>query len=407
MRVAYVMSRYPKITETFVLNEMLAMVDLGVDVTVYPLKREKPKVVQPGVARLADRVRARAFWSAGTLVAPFRVALFRPGKVAGVLDTLGRGAGRNWRLLALNFALFPLAARYALDMERAGVDHVHAHFANHPTTVALIIHALTDIPFSFTTHAHDLYVRQEMLCEKVAAADFAVMISEFNRSFVIDQCGPGIEGKLEVIHCGVDTDYFQPAERDESRPFTIVCVGALEEKKGQRYLVDACRLLRERGVEFRCYFIGGGDDAKALQARARDAGLSQQVRFLGPQPRDLVLEMVRRADVVALPSIVTATGKKEGIPVALMEAMACGRAVVSTRTSGIPELVEDGETGLLVELEDAGQLADALERLARDRELVNRFGRAGRMKVVAEFDLARNTARLASRFAAEMTRPTP
>jgi colanic acid/amylovoran biosynthesis glycosyltransferase len=258
------------------------------------------------------------------------------------------------------------------------------------------VHRLTGIPFSFTVHAHDLYVDQHMLEQKVRAAAFVVAISEYNKQFIVRHCGEDVHDKIEVVHCGVDTRLFQPRQQDSgSGPFTIVCVGSLEEKKGQTYLVEACRLLKQRGLDFVCHLVGDGQSRAALEQQIQQAGLSGLVRLEGGQPRDQVVRMLRGADVVALPSIITKTGKMEGIPVSLMEPLACEVPVVSTRISGIPELVEDGVTGLLVPPQDPAALADALDRLARDSELGRRMGRAGRAKVLREFDLADNTAKLA------------
>jgi glycosyltransferase involved in cell wall biosynthesis len=201
-----------------------------------------------------------------------------------------------------------------------------------------------------------------------------------------------------VVHCGVDTGLFQPrskALRSAGDPLTIVCVGSLEEKKGQRYLVEACEILRARGVNFMCHLIGDGATREALAQQIAAAGLDDMVRLEGGQPRSEVARFLQSADVVALPSIVTKSGKMEGIPVALMEPLACEVPVVSTRISGIPELVEDGVTGLLVPPADAAALADALQRLAEQPELGLRMGRAGREKVLAEFDLATEGQELA------------
>jgi glycosyltransferase involved in cell wall biosynthesis len=176
-----------------------------------------------------------------------------------------------------------------------------------------------------------------------------------------------------------------------------VCVGALEEKKGQTYLIQACRLLKQRNIDFVCHLIGEGQTRAELERQILEADLASVVRLEGGRPRAEVLRMLEHADVVALPSIQAKSGKMEGIPVALMEPQACEVPVVSTRISGIPELVEDGVTGLLVPPADPTALAGALERLARDPELGRRLGRAGRVKVLSEFDLADNTTQLANK----------
>jgi glycosyltransferase involved in cell wall biosynthesis len=267
----------------------------------------------------------------------------------------------------------------------------------------LVVKRLTDIPYSFTAHAHDIYVDQRLLREKTAEAAFVATISEYNRAVIARHCRPVDVPKLHVVHCGVDTELFiPPTRRARSGPWRIVCVGSLEPKKGQRYLVEACRQLRERGVTFRCDLIGGGEDQTSLADQIAAEGLGDVVVLSGAQPRAVVLETLRDADVVVLPSVVTASGKMEGIPVALMEALACARPVVATRISGVPELVSDGETGLLVEQRDARALADALQRLRTDPQLAERLGADGRRKVLAEFDLRANAATLRALIAASI-----
>jgi glycosyltransferase involved in cell wall biosynthesis len=168
--------------------------------------------------------------------------------------------------------------------------------------------------------------------------------------------------------------------------------------KGQRYLIDACRLLAQRGLDFECRLIGSGPDARALARRIRRAGLASRVQLLGSCTRDEVAAELARADVLAAPSVPTASGRREGIPVVLMEALASEVPVVASRLSGIPELVEDGVEGTLVAPRDAGALASALARLAGDVELRAQLGRAGRRKVLREFDQHANAAALVARF---------
>jgi glycosyltransferase involved in cell wall biosynthesis len=208
-----------------------------------------------------------------------------------------------------------------------------------------------------------------------------------------------------VIHCGVDTQVFQPAAGApgpaDGRTFTLVCVGTLHEVKGQEYLVEACRHLAARGIPFRCELVGDGPDRRKLARQALAAGISDRVSFRGSLTREEVREALRAADVVLAPSVPTANGRREGIPVALMEAMASGRPVVASRLSGIPELVADGESGLLVEPRDAEGLARAVERLLGDEGLRRRLGAAGRTKVEREFDLRRCAISLVARFRRE------
>ena len=188
------------------------------------------------------------------------------------------------------------------------------------------------------------------------------------------------------------------ATSQPARPASIVCVASLQPQKGQRHLVEACRLLRDRGRAVQCTFVGEGEERTALEALVHALGLEDVVTLPGAQPRDRVVAIVEAADVVAQPSIVLPSGKTEGIPVALMEALAAERAVVASEVSGIPELVVDEVTGVLVPPGDATALANAIERLLDDPALRARLGTAGRRRVLEEFDLHRNTALLAERF---------
>jgi colanic acid/amylovoran biosynthesis glycosyltransferase len=394
LKVAYIMSRFPKISETFVLYEMLALQQQGVGVEVFPLIDEHATVIHEEAKPFVARAHYQPVLSWPILKAQWHFLRTKPIAYLGLWWEVLRGAWGSANYLIGGLGILPKAACFAFEMRALGVTHIHAHFANHPTVAALAAHRLTGIPFSFTAHAHDLYVDRHMLEQKVRAAAFVVAISQYNKELIVKHCGEDVRDKVVVIHCGVDTSLFRPRRKSAGRPFTIVCVGALEEKKGQTYLVEACRLLKERNLDFVCDLIGQGQTRLALEQQIARAGLADQVRLAGGRPRHEVLRILEQADAVALPSIQTKSGKMEGIPVALMEPMACEVPVVSTRISGIPELVEDGQTGLLVPPQDPAALADALERLARDPELGRRLGRAGRAKVLREFELTDNATKL-------------
>lgn len=394
VRIAYVMSRFPKLSETFVLNEMIALESFGAHVDVYPLLRERQTVSHPEVHAWIARARYLPFLSLGILAANAHYALRQPRRYARMLrDVLG-GTWRSPRMFAGTLAILPKSVRFAYEMEQSGVAHVHAHFAIHPALAAFVVHRLTDIPFSFTAHGSDVYVDRRMLAQKVNAAAFTVAISEFNRRIIIEECGSASADRVHVVHCGVDPDFFAPAPRHERDVVELVCVAVLEEKKGHRYLIDACAQLRDRGVRFRCHLVGDGPLRRELEQRVADAGLTEVVLLHGGRPRNEVAGLVAGADIAVLASHRTGRGKMEGIPVALMEAMACGVPVVATVMTGIPELVEHEVNGLLVRSGDAVPLADALETLARDARLRSRLGAAARAKVLEEFDLRANARRL-------------
>jgi colanic acid/amylovoran biosynthesis glycosyltransferase len=410
-KVAYVMSRFPKLTETFVLYEILAVEQQGVTVEIYPLLREKSKVMHPEAAALVARAHFHPFLSLDLIRAHLHFLGRRPRAYLGALAALLQGTWRSPRYFTRALALFPKAVHFAYEMAASEVQHVHAHFASHPTATAFVIQRLTGIPYSFTAHGSDIHRDQTMLRQKVAEAAFVVPISEYNRQVILKACGSEYGQKLTVIHCGVDTGLFQSqlAPRPEAvpvagngaasgTPLSLLCIGTLHEVKGQAILIEACRLLKERQVSFACHFAGDGPDRAVLMAQARRAGLEDVVHFHGHLTRPQVMELLRTAQVVVAPSVPSRDGRREGIPVALIEAMASGRPVVASQLSGIPELVQDRRNGLLTPPGDAAALADALEYLGREPELRRRLGQAGREKVMGEFDLHENAAVLARRF---------
>jgi glycosyltransferase involved in cell wall biosynthesis len=399
-RVAYVMSRFPKLSETFVLNEVMATTSLGANVDLYPLLRGRQATLHPEVAEWMRRAHYYPFVSLQLLRANAHFVRRQPtAYVRAFVDVL-RGTWGNRKFVLGALVAFPKAVCFAYEMRRHGVAQVHAHFATHPTVAAFIINRLVGIPFSFTAHGSDLHVDRRMLQTKVDASRFAITVSEFNKRIMVETCGEGARDKIRVIHCGVDCQYFKPAvDARRSGRFRLVCVASFEEVKGHRYLIDACSILRDRGTDFQCDLVGDGPLRPEIERQVARAGLGNRVRFHGAQPRPNVARLLSAANAAVLASHPTRQGKREGIPVALMEAMAAALPVVSTAISGIPELVDHGETGFLVPSGDPGALADALDRLAHDVELCERMGNAGRVKVSRDFDLYASARQLLTLFA--------
>jgi glycosyltransferase involved in cell wall biosynthesis len=405
LKLGYVTSRFPKLTETFVLFEILGLERSGAEVKFFPLLRERAEVVHPEAREVVDRARFLPFVSWPILLSQLHFLRRRPRAYVGALAALVKGTWGSLNFFVGGIGIFPKVAHAARAMEEEGVEHVHCHFSSHPALAGFVIQRLTGIPYSFTAQGSDLHVDRHMLREKVAEADFVVTISTYNRDLILRECGERWSDKLVVIHSGIETGFFEPT--DARRPhgrLNVLCVGTLHEVKGQAYLIDACRVLSESGVDFTCRFVGEGKDRPALERRIAVAGLEDRVQLLGPRTRAEVLELLRAADVLVAPSVPTKQGKREGIPIVLMEALATGVPVVASDISGIPELVEDDSTGLLVPPRDSEAIARALLRLHDDEELGPRLGRAGREKVEREFDAYENAARLASEIATRRAR---
>lgn len=393
-RVAYLMSRFPKLTETFILYELLELERLGMAVEIFPLIREREALAHPEAAAAVERAHYCRPLAPKVLAAQLYWLLRRPLAylAAWVAAIVGNLSSPGFLLRAL--AVVPQAAWFARRAEELGVTHLHAHWATHPTLAAYVIHRLTGLPYSFTAHAHDLYVERPMLAEKLRAASFAVTISEYNRRLLAELYGD-LAAKVSVIRCGIDPLVFRPRRERPPRPAPLfVCIASLQAYKGHAYLIEACAMLKAAGRRFSCSLVGEGELRPELQTQIARLGLEDEVRLLGSQTREVVSELLANADLVVLPSITTASGKREGIPVALMEALASELPVVATAISGVPELVEHGRSGLLVPERDPAALAAALMRICDDPALARRLGVAGRERVLREFSLAENAARL-------------
>ncbi len=397
LRVAYVMSRFPKLTETFILFEMAAVERQGTDVWLFPLLREREATMHPEAAPYVARAHYLPFVDRAILASQWHFLRHAPRRYLGTLGAMLRGTWRSPNFLVGGIGIFPKVAHAARLMERDGVQHVHCHFATHPALAGLLIHRLVGIPYSFTAHGSDLHVDRTMLCQKVSEAAFTVTISNDNRKVFERECGGPI-ASLEVIHCGVDTGVFHPIPRKTDRAgLAILSIGTLHEVKGQTHLIEACRLLAAEGVPFTCQFVGDGPDRAALEAQVTEARLTDRVEFLGQRTRTEIARLLASSDVLVAPSVPTRGGKREGIPVVLMEAMSAGLPVVASALSGIPELVIDGQSGSTVPPGDAPAIAAALVRLHGDPDLRARLGNAARERVVSEFDVDRNAQRLIER----------
>lgn len=384
--VAYIMSRFPKISETFILYEILELERLGLRVEVFPLLREQTGVVHEEARAFVDRAHFNTLFSRATLAAQLYWLARSPKRYLKAWFNALRGNVSSPRFLYRALVVVPQAALFARQMRELGVSHVHAHWATHPALAAYTVRELTGLPYSFTAHAHDIYVDRTMLREKIHEAEFVVTISDYNRRMLHD-LSPGDAPKIHVVHCGVDVSTFQPGDHASGDRFTILSIASLEEKKGHRYLVDACSILRAAGLTFRCVLIGDGPERSRIRDHITRIGLSSSVEVLGARPREEVLSWLQRADVVVLASITTNSGKQEGIPVALMEAMAAERAVVATAISGIPELITHNESGVLVPERDSAALATAVYELCEDPTTRRQLGAAARARVMEEFNL--------------------
>lgn len=398
-RVAYLVSSFPVLSETFVLYDALEMESAGVSISIYPLLRRRQAVIHRDLAHLQAPVLDLPLINFPILKAQLPYIFRQPGKYFGALYEVLAGSLASPRFFLGALAFFPKAVFFARDMEQKGVDHIHAHFANHPTTAAYIISRLTGIPFSFSARGSDILKDRTLLRLKLERAQFAIAVSTHNRSVMIRTCGEAAGDKIHVIFGGVDTSRFSPRPTGRlNRAVQITCVARLEPVKGHTFLLQACRLLSERGVDFHCRLIGDGPLRIALEKEITRLGLDDKISLMGACSQDQVVETLSYSDIAVLTSVPTPRGECEGIPNVLKEAMAAGLPVIASEVGGIPELVEDGRSGILVPPGDVEALSNALARLAGDAQLRQAIGHAGRRRIVAGFDLRSSTRQRASLF---------
>lgn len=396
-QIGYMVSLFPCWSETFILREIVALREQGVAVRIFSLKPPSEPLVHDAAKPLAHEtiyppspwswvwVALRVFWAQPQVMQRLLLAACRAAAPLGMQEVAK--------------ALFTVlvAAYFAGVARRLGVTHCHAHWATYPALAVRTIRALTGIPYTFTTHAHDLFLPNPYLTDNLSAAHKVVTISEYNRRFLMNAGTPA--EKIAVVPCGLDFREFAAHIAPTPAAGAIVSIGRLDPIKGFTYLIEACRLLAERGAPFSCEIIGEGPLRPQLEQQIRASGLESQVRLLGALSQKQVRDILMRSEIFVLPSVRTEDGNQDGIPVALMEAMALGLPVISTAVSGIPELVRDGDSGMLAPPKDAVALAEAIAHLLTDMELRQRLVERGRACVQERHDIVRSAAQLHSVFA--------
>lgn len=395
MRLGYILSRYPLLSETFILREMQELERRGHNLAIFPLLAVTKGMRHDGVAELRARVWQESWLPLASLA---YWAVRAPITLLGTLVAAAWSNRSDRRLLAGVLAYWPKALVIARRMRNEGIGQVHAHYATHPAYVAWVVKKLTGIPYSFTVHAHDLYCHRAMLGTKVMHARGVITISDYNRRLLGELMPQAAAATpITVVRCGVRVANYErlASGRPESPRLRVLSVGSLQPYKGQAHLIAACARLCRQGVELECRIVGGGELRRSLERQIEGERLERRVRLVGPQTEQQIQAWLKWGEVFVLPSIVDArTGQTEGIPVALMEAMAAGMAVVASKLSGIPELVQSGE-GLLVAPCKPEEIAAALLRL-RDPELRRQLGVAAQKRVRREYDLPTNVAALAA-----------
>lgn len=390
-RIGYVLKRYPRYSETFIVNEILAHEGAGLDIEIFALRPPTDTHFQDLISQVrapvhylpSDCVKLEAFWTA--LQEASRVL---PGLWSALEAARGEHCHDVYQAVLL-----------AHETRRRGICHLHAHFATVATTVAWLAAHFAGLPYTFTAHAKDIFhesVEPLDLQRKLRDAAAVVTVSNYNVAYLREHYGEAV-AHVRCIYNGLNLERFPYQTPGKRRPL-IVAVGRLVEKKGFADLVEACAILARRGCDFQCRILGAGELEIELQAQIVRSGLEERVRLLGPRPQADIIRYVQEAAVLAAPCVIGSDSNRDGLPTVLLEAMALGTPCVSTDVTGIPEVLRDGETGLMVPQHDPIALAAAIECLLTSSDLRVQLAARARRRIEADFDIRPNTARLRSLF---------
>jgi glycosyltransferase involved in cell wall biosynthesis len=396
-RIAYLLKTFPRLSETFILNEILGLESLGISIEIFSLKRPAEERAHASVAK----VRAGVTYVPSLLPNPLgalhcllaHVVLFITSP-ALYLKTLGFFA----RVQKSRVKDLAQAGFLARSLQRRGITHLHAHFANVPASIAELVHRFTGIPYSFTAHAKDIYLTPDQeLRRKIAGASFVLTCTGFNANHLAAVYGGTTP--IRLVYHGVDLDFFQagPAASVNECP-VIVSVGRFCEKKGLSYLIHACALLKQQNRRFRCRIIGYGELRDQFSSLISELGAGDCVSLEGPFTQDQVREAYSQAAAFVLPCVVTDSGDRDGIPNVLLEAMSMGLPTISTGVSGIGELIRHTGNGLLVRERDADAIAESIGLLLDNPAFASSLAECGRETVLQHFEMRQSARAVAAAF---------
>lgn len=402
--IAYLVSQYPAVSHTFILSEILQLRSKGFTIYVASINspdRKEEKLTQQELEEKHKTfyVKQAGVWRA--LEALGKLCIFHPAYFLKGLYQCFFLAKGDLRRTFKNFFYLGEAALMNQWMDGLNLRHLHVHFANPASTVALILSKISPCTFSISVHGPDEFydVTLNYLREKIEGAQFIRCIGTYAKSQLMKISSVSAWGKFSVAPLGVDPNRFLPVlTRESPIPFKVLCIGRLVPSKGQHILIQAIDLLIKRGYAISLNIVGDGPDRRNLEALVSERGIEPFVTFSGALNQNEVLQAYKEADIFTLASFA------EGVPVVLMEAMSMELPCVSTYVNGIPELIRHDIEGLLVPAADPQQFSEALEKLIQSPELRRRLGKSARERILTKYDLEKNNARLASIFQDQLTR---
>ena len=394
MKIAYLTSKYPKVSHTFVMREVAALRALGLQIDNFSVRRPTPEdILGDEAASEAQRTRSLVWARPSEYARALLWALNRPLRLLQTLGIAVAARGMSWRQRILWFCYLGEALLLAYWLCAGKYKHLHCHFGNSGSSTGLLAAKLAGVSFSMTCHGSELLkIEQFRLADKVAESTFVACVSHYGRAQLMLACPPEQWSKLQVVRCGISPTPSQSGENKGQGSRTILCVGRLSPEKGHLVLLDSLMRLHDRGCRAQCLLVGDGPMRLAVETSAARMGLNGSLRMAGALPSDEVMALYSSARMVVLSSFT------EGVPVVLIEAMATGCPVVATSVGGVGELVQDGVTGRLVAPGDPEALADAIEWVLDNPAEAQVMAQRARRLVEREFCQETSAERLAELF---------
>lgn len=393
MKIAYITVKLPYgRQESFIIPEIQEMIRQGEEVIILPF-RPDDEIFHKDAEALRAITRRVGLCSLTVLLQTILQLFRNPFNSLRIVSVILFNS-RNITIALKNISAIPKGLYAARLFKQEKVQHIHAHWASTPSTVAYVASYLSNIPWSFTAHRWDI-AENNILARKVTSASFARVISEKGKQKVIETITDGNHiDKIRVVHMGVNIPDNTTLGKRQQKTFTIICPANMVTIKGHKYLIEACRIIKQQKQYVRCIFAGDGPLEAELKSLINEYELSAYIDFAGRLPQDKLIDMYKNnlIDAVVLPSIVRNDGETEGIPVALMEAMAYGIPVISTDTGGIPELLKDA--GIIVPEKDSASLARAIVKLMTDTSYYKELQRLGKDKIENQFNLSKTVSDL-------------
>ncbi len=377
-KIAYVLAEFPSFTETFVAKEIL-YINESFPLYIFVLKKGECPIEEHVQKTLKNNIIYVPSWTS------WKILPFVPRAITS--PTVWRNARYGLKEVIHQMKAFLVSFYITQQAKLLRIQHIHAHFANYPTEIAILVSRFSGIPYSFTAHANDIYVDSNKLPEKIKHAAFVTTCTKYNKNWLDALVIFEGKHKIHLIYHGVDLDNWQYRQPCTLKfPTDILAIGRLIEKKGFIFLLEAVKILIEKGIPVRLRMVGKGKDEQKLKRYCQRHKLEEIVTFLGWQNADQIKHLYACSDIFVLPSIISVDGDRDGIPNVVLEAMATGVPVISTPISGIPEVIQHEHNGLLIPEKDSIRLAQAISTLINNHALRTTYAENARYFVEEHFD---------------------